>query len=89
MDFIFKNGSAVCKVLFTLIIIFILIRIIPLLVAVGIVAFVLFKVGGHFKSKKRNKAKKKNVDNIEKNQEDPFDICHEKIIDVDYDEIKK
>ncbi|MHC6180378.1 hypothetical protein ACYUJ6_11055 [Clostridium sp. JNZ X4-2] len=89
MDFIFKNISVVCKVLFTLIIIFILIRIIPLLVAVGIAAFVFYKAGGYFKSKKRNKSKKKNMDNIEKNEENPFGIGNEKIIDVDYDEIKK
>ncbi|CAB1248148.1 conserved hypothetical protein [Clostridiaceae bacterium BL-3] len=89
MDFIFKNFSLVCKVLLALAAVFIFIRIIPLVVITGVAVFAFFKVKKYFKNRKIDKFRHKNVNNIRKKEDIPFDISREKIVDVDYDEIKK
>ncbi|MCI1944361.1 hypothetical protein [Clostridium luticellarii] len=89
MDFVFKNFSSVLKILLILIAIFIFIRIIPLLVAVGVVVFACFKVKKYLKNRKMNKSVHSRKSNAGKAKKDSFDFHHGKIIDVDYDEVEK
>ncbi|WP_368490503.1 hypothetical protein [Clostridium sp. BJN0013] len=89
MDFAGKNFAVVCKIILTLIIVSVFIRIVPLLAITGVLLFLILKVKKYFKNKKNYVFKNQNKQNIKKDREEPFDLSYKKIIDVDYHEVEK
>jgi hypothetical protein len=89
MDFIFKKFSTVCKILLALIAVVIFIRIIPWIVVAGVALFTFVKLRKYLKNRKINKPKNKRMNGFTRRKKHPFGISQEKIVDVDYDEVKK
>ncbi|MFL0198369.1 hypothetical protein ACJDU8_22795 [Clostridium sp. WILCCON 0269] len=89
MDFAGKNFVVICKIILALVIVFTLIRIIPLLAMTAAILFLFLTVKKYFKNKRKHIFKSENKENIEKDREEPFNSQYKKIIDVDYSEVKK
>lgn len=92
MDFVNRSFSGSVKILLSIFAVFIFIKILPLLVVVGFVSWIGFKGYKYFKTKGKKKVgKRDNMDISESinNNEDPFDFTSKKIVDVEYEEIKK
>lgn len=88
MDFAGKSFAVVFKVILAIIILAVVIRIVPLLAMAGILLFLILKVK-KYKNKKSYTFEGQNERNIKNNEEEPFDLSHKKVIDVDYCEVKK
>lgn len=92
MDFVNKNFSGTFKIIIAIAAMFVFIKILPLLLIVGLIAWTGFKGVRYFKAgahKKVNKHEKMDVStNIDGNG-DPFDFTGKNIVDVEYEEIGK
>ncbi|WP_373844905.1 hypothetical protein [Clostridium sp.] len=88
MDFAGKNFAVVFKVILAIIILTVFIRIVPLLAVAGVLLFLILKVR-KYKNKKGHTFEAQNKQNIKNDKEEPFDLSHKKVIDVDYCEVKK
>jgi hypothetical protein len=89
MDFVNKSFPVICKVLLVLVVAFILVRIVPFVVVAGTVLFAFVKIKKYFKSKKNTSSKMENMNNMVDDKEDSFNFSNKKVIDVEYDEVKK
>jgi len=93
MDFINKNLSSTFKIIVGIVFVLIFVRIIPILVVVGFIAWIGYKVMSYFKLRKHKKFnnKKTNMDVNSTNyhENNSFDFSDKNIIDVEYEEIKK
>lgn len=89
MDFVNKSFPVIWKVLLVLVVAFILVRIVPFIVVAGIALFAFVKIKKYFKSKKGTSPKVENINNMVDDKEDPFNFSNKKVIDVEYDEVKK
>ena len=92
MDFINRSFSGTFKIILTIIAVLIFIRIIPLLVVVGFIAWAGVKGMKYFNSRKYKRANKH--ENMDVNssmyaEKDSFDFTDKNIVDVEYEEIKK
>ncbi|KZL91228.1 hypothetical protein [Clostridium magnum] len=92
MDFVNKNFSGTFKIIIAIAAMFVFIKILPLLLIVGLIAWTGFKGVRYFKArahKKVNKHEKMDVStNIDGNG-DPFDFTGKNVVDVEYEEIRK
>jgi hypothetical protein len=93
MDFVNRNFSGTLKIIITVFAVFVFIRVLPWIVAIGVIAWGINKSVKHINTlirvKKNNKQEKVNVKDDEYNHDSAFDFSGKKIIDVDYEEIKK
>ncbi|OAA84042.1 hypothetical protein [Clostridium ljungdahlii] len=89
MDFVNKSFPVIWKVLLVLVVAFILVRIVPFIVVAGTALFAFVKIKKYFRSKKSTSSKTENINNMVDDKEDPFNFSNKKVIDVEYDEIKK
>lgn len=93
MDFVNKNFSGAFKIVLAIIAVIVFIRILPLLLLVGFIAWAGFKTVKYFKTRGKKKASKyEKMDvNTSINDEDdnPFDFTGKNVVDVQYEEIKK
>lgn len=92
MDFINRSFSGAFKTLLIIVAVFVIIRVIPLLVVVGFIAWTGFKGFKYFKNrgvKKSRKYENMDVKASMNDDEDPFDFTDKNVVDVEYEEIKK
>lgn len=89
MNFTNKSFSVIWKILLILVIASILIRIFPYIAVMGIILFAFVEAKKYFKNKKKVSHKMENMNNVVDNKDDPFNFSNKKIIDVEYNEVKK
>lgn len=92
MDFVNRSFSGAFKTLLIIMAAFVIIRILPLLVVVGFVAWTGFKGFKYLKNRGIKKARDYEKMDVKANineEEDPFDFTGKNIVDVEYEEIKK
>ena len=92
MDFVNRNLSGAFKIILTIMAVLIFIRILPVLVVVGVVAWAGVKGVKYFKTrgnKKANKYENMDVNSNIHDEKDSFDFTGKNVVDVEYEEIRK
>lgn len=92
MDFVNRNLSGAFKIILTIMAVLIFIRILPVLLVVGVVAWGGFKGVKYLKTrgnKKANKYEKMDVNANIHDEKDSFDFTGKNVVDVEYEEIRK
>lgn len=91
MEFINKKISGVFKIILVIAAILIFIKIFPLLILVGIVAYggnKLLKYIKKFKNEKIGKVEKDDIKSEVYEEQNYYDFSNKKVIDVEYEDIK-
>ncbi len=87
MDFANKSFSGVFKIIIAIIVITLFMRVLPWVLAVGIIVWAVTKVVKYFrnwKNKKNIVEEKVDVNSTIYDERDEFDFSEKKIIDVEY-----
>lgn len=92
MEFINRNISNVFKIMLAIVAVIILIKAIPLLIFVGAVVYGGNKLLNYIRKRKSEKVSQTERNNIKSKvyeEENYYDLSSKKIIDVEYEEIKR
>lgn len=92
MEFINKGFSSVFKIVLAIAAVIILVKSIPLLIFVGVAVYggnKLMKYINKRKSEKVVKEERNNIKNETYEQQNYYDLSNKKVIDVEYEEVRR